>query len=54
MNNETRYNFVIFGLKKEDFKRFDSMIVESIVENLLDDGVSPVLIDHYLKNYKVE
>lgn len=50
MNNETRYNFVMFGLVKVDFKRFDDLIVKQISDNLLADGMEQVLVDKYLLN----
>lgn len=48
MNNETRYNFVLFGLVKADFKRYGDLIREHISRNLLDDGMEQYLIDRYL------
>jgi hypothetical protein len=50
MNNKTRYNFVLFGLKKDDFKEFDNLIVKAIAENLSADGVDKVVIEKYLQN----
>lgn len=52
MNNQTRYNFILYGLKKDDFRRFDHVIYEKIVENLTADGIGQSLIEEYLKNYK--
>jgi len=52
MNNQTRYNFILYGLKKDDFRRFDHVIYEKIVENLTEDGIGQSLIEEYLKNYK--
>lgn len=52
MNNEARYNFVIYGLKREDFKRFDKLVKEHICENLAADGLEQVLIDRYLLGLK--
>lgn len=48
MNNETRYNFVMYGLKREDFKRFDKLVIENIAENFIADGFDQALIDQYL------
>lgn len=50
MNNETRYNFVMFGLVKADFKRFGDLIVKHISDNLLADGMEQDLVDKYLQN----
>jgi hypothetical protein len=52
MNNETRYNFVIFGLKKDSFNRFDEIIFENISANLLADGMDKALIDTYLQDHR--
>ncbi|MBD2872556.1 hypothetical protein IDH41_28645 [Paenibacillus sp. IB182493] len=49
MNNETRYNFVIFGLVKADCKRFGELIKKQISDNLLADGLKEAWIDKYLQ-----
>ncbi|MGO4548312.1 hypothetical protein AB4Z29_26335 [Paenibacillus sp. 2TAB23] len=48
MNNETRYNFMVYGLVKADFKRLDTILVEHLQDNLLRDGADQGLIDTYL------
>lgn len=50
MNNVTRYNFVMYGLKKADFNRFDQLVKEKITENLLAEGIAQTLIEKYLQN----
>ncbi|PSK12637.1 hypothetical protein C7R92_07985 [Brevibacillus porteri] len=50
MNNETRYNFVMHGLKRADFNRFDQLVKEKIAENLLAEGIAQTLIEKYLQN----
>ncbi|WP_231956085.1 DUF6933 domain-containing protein [Aneurinibacillus soli] len=50
MNNKTRYNFVLFGLRKDDFKQFDDIVVHAIAENLLGDGADKAIIDKYVQN----
>ncbi|KQO14772.1 hypothetical protein ASF12_29230 [Paenibacillus sp. Leaf72] len=50
MNNETRYNFVLDGLKKQDFKRFHELVIESIAENLLADKADKQVIERYLQS----
>ncbi|WP_341281198.1 hypothetical protein [Paenibacillus sp. FSL H8-0537] len=50
MNNETRYNFVLHGLKKQDFKRFHELVAESIAENLLADKADKQVIERYLQS----
>ncbi|MFT9848835.1 DUF6933 domain-containing protein [Aneurinibacillus sp. REN35] len=50
MNNKTRYNFVLFGLRKDDFKRFDDIVVQAIAENLSADGANKVNIEKYIQN----
>jgi hypothetical protein len=52
MNNETRYNFVLYGLKKDDFKRFDELIIESMTENLIADGMEQSLVYKYLQDHR--
>jgi hypothetical protein len=49
MNNMTRYNFVLDGLKKAEFKVFDEVVVKAIAENLLADGVDKITIEKYLQ-----
>ncbi|TKI57408.1 hypothetical protein E8L90_19190 [Brevibacillus antibioticus] len=48
MNNVTRYNFILYGLKKADFKRFDQIFLEKLSENLIADGIEQSLIQKYL------
>ncbi|CAI8828086.1 hypothetical protein EMIT07CA2_240033 [Brevibacillus sp. IT-7CA2] len=50
MNNVTRYNFIIYGLKKADFNRFDQLVKEKIAENLIAEGISQTLVEKYLQN----
>ncbi|MGG4146803.1 hypothetical protein ABEW34_27205 [Paenibacillus algorifonticola] len=50
MNNETRYNFVLHGLKKQDFKRFHELVAESIAENLLADKADKQVIERYMQS----
>ncbi|MFD2087306.1 DUF6933 domain-containing protein [Brevibacillus brevis] len=50
MNNVTRYNFIIYGLKKADFTRFDQIFLEKISENLIADGIEQSLIQKYLRH----
>lgn len=50
MNNLTRYNFVMHGLRKEDFKRFNDLVINKILENLLADNMGQMLVDKYLSN----
>lgn len=49
MNNKTRFNFILFGLKKADFINLDSLIIKGIRENLLAEGISDDIIDKYLE-----
>ncbi|WP_412915289.1 DUF6933 domain-containing protein [Brevibacillus sp. 179-C 1.1 NHS] len=50
MNNVTRYNFVMYGLKKAEFNRFDQLVKEKIAENLLAEGIGQSLVEKYLQN----
>jgi hypothetical protein len=52
MNNMTRYNFVLYGLKREDFKGFDNIIIKGIRENFIADGISSLVIEKYLQHCK--
>ncbi|MBP1995717.1 DUF6933 domain-containing protein [Paenibacillus eucommiae] len=51
MNNETSYNFMIFGLVQKDFKRFNALVAEHLSKNLLADGMDQVQIDQYLQSF---
>ncbi|EIJ78020.1 hypothetical protein PB1_10659 [Bacillus methanolicus PB1] len=48
MNNLTRYNFVIFGLRKADFKHFDEIVLREIAENLKEDQVKKINEQKYI------
>ncbi|AIE59977.1 DUF6933 domain-containing protein [Bacillus methanolicus] len=48
MNNMTRYNFIIYGLKKGDFKQFDEIIVNEIANNLKADKVKETHRQKYI------
>lgn len=49
MNNKTRYCFILFGVKKEHFKKnFNQLFINSLVENLRAEGISESLIDKYI------
>lgn len=49
MNSLTRYNFIMLGLKKEDFKAYDERVIAGIRENLLADGAPLEQVDAYMK-----
>lgn len=48
MNNMTRYNFVLFGLKKVDFNKFENLVLNEIAKNLKADHVDGTSIQRYL------
>ncbi len=48
MNNLTRYNFIILGLKKEDFKAYDQRVIAAIRESLLEEGAPREQVDRYM------
>jgi hypothetical protein len=50
MNNLTRYNFILRGLKKDNFKAYDQMVVTAIRDNLLAEGASKEQVDKYMEN----
>jgi len=49
MNNKTRFNFVLVGLKRADFLNFDSIVVKGIKENLLAEGIDNTVVESYLQ-----
>lgn len=48
VNDASRYNIVLYGLKAKDFGRLADLIPQSIRETLLAEGVNPEIIDDYL------
>jgi len=48
MNNLTRYHFVLYGLVKKDFVKFEELVKMNIAENFLADGMNPDHIDRYI------
>lgn len=50
MNNLTTYNFIMMGLRKDNFKAYDQTVVAAIKENLLAEGASKEQVDKYMKN----
>ncbi|BBI34325.1 DUF6933 domain-containing protein [Cohnella abietis] len=48
INNKTRYGFILFGVKKEHFKRFNEIFINSLVENLRAEGVEDSIISKYV------
>lgn len=49
MNNKTRFNFFLFGLKRADFLDFDSIIVNGIKENLLAEKIDETVVHKYMQ-----
>jgi Plasmid pRiA4b ORF-3-like protein len=52
MNNHTRYNFLLYGLKSNDFKNFTNVVIQAIQENLLADGFDASVVKEYLSKCK--
>lgn len=48
VNDVSRYNIVLYGLKAKDFSRLPELILQAIRETLLSEGVNPEIIDDYL------
>lgn len=48
INDASRYNVVLYGLKAKDFGRLPELIAQAIRETLLSEGVNPEIIDDYL------
>lgn len=49
VNDASRYQVVLHGLKAKDFKNLDQLILDGIATILLSDGVNPQLVDAYLE-----
>lgn len=49
VNDASRYNIILYGLKAKDFKNIDNTILLGIREVLLSDGVNDEVIDKYLE-----
>lgn len=50
MNNKTRYCFILFGIKKEHYKKFNEIFIDTLRENLKAEGISETLINNYLSH----
>jgi hypothetical protein len=50
MNNLTRFNFIVTGLKKADFVKYDQIVTNAIEENLFAEGASKDRIDKYMRH----
>lgn len=50
MNNLTRYNFIITGLKRAEFMKYDQIVASAIAENLLAEGASKDAVDKYMQH----
>lgn len=49
MNNRTRYCIVLFGLKAEHFKKFDSIALTAIKQTFLAEGFSQAVVSRYIE-----
>jgi len=50
VNDESRYNVVLYGLKANDFKNIETVIYDGIRKSLLSDGVNPKVIEEYFNS----
>lgn len=50
MNNVSRYNFLLFGLKASDFKQLDQIVMEEMKCNMVADGIDELTVQKYMKN----
>ena len=50
MNNETYYNIVLFGLRKEQFNHFGHIVIDAIRDNFAAEGFADQIIERHLKN----
>ena len=48
MNDKTRYCVVLYGMKAEHFKRFDSIVMAAIEETFLAEGLAPDVVERYI------
>lgn len=49
MNNDTRFCFILYGLKKEHFKDFGRIVKEAVTENFSAEGFEQDVIDKYIQ-----
>lgn len=52
MNNQTRYCIVLYGLKGEHFKNFNSIVLAAIEETFAAEGIAADKIKGYIKHCK--
>jgi hypothetical protein len=50
VNDASRYTVILYGLKAKDLKNINALIISSIKETLLIDGVSIKMINEYIEN----
>jgi hypothetical protein len=50
MNNQTRYCIILYGLKAQHFKKFDTIVISAIKETFLAEGFSKGQVDKYIAN----
>ncbi|PRR78028.1 Plasmid pRiA4b ORF-3-like protein [Clostridium liquoris] len=49
VNDASRYNIILYGLKAKDFRNIESTILLGIHETFLSDGVNDEVIDKYME-----
>lgn len=50
MNNKTRYCIVLYGLKMEHFKKFDTIVLDAIRETFLVEGLAEEAVEAYIED----
>lgn len=50
VNDASRYNVILYGLKTKDLKNIKELMISAIRQTLLSDGVNLEMIDDYLKD----
>lgn len=50
MNNLTRFNFIVTGLKRADFAKYDQIVTSAIAENLFAEGASKDIVAKYMQH----
>ncbi|TLS36769.1 DUF6933 domain-containing protein [Pseudalkalibacillus caeni] len=49
MNNKTRYNFVLYGLKKKEFDNFSDLFKRTLTKNLRAEQIPEEQIKKYIR-----
>jgi hypothetical protein len=53
VNDQNRYIIILNGLKANDFKKFDEIVIKGIRETFREEGIKEEVIEKYLTHSKV-